>query len=125
MNYESIYFIGIGGIGMSNLARYFLSKGKKVGGYDRTESLLTRSLQEEGAFIHYEDDIHSIPAPFFDKEKTLVVYTPAVPASHSELLYFRENGYVVMKRAQLLGEITGSSDAGSRKWIAMPFWEVF
>lgn len=111
MNYESIYFIGIGGIGMSNLARYFLSKGKRVGGYDRTESLLTRSLQEEGAFIHYEDDIHAIPAPFFDKEKTLVVYTPAVPASHSELLYFRENGYVVMKRAQLLGEITGSSDA--------------
>lgn len=111
MNYESIYFIGIGGIGMSNLARYFLSKRKRVGGYDRTESLLTRSLQEEGAFIHYEDDIHAIPAPFFDKEKTLVVYTPAIPASHSELLYFRENGYVVMKRAQLLGEITGSSDA--------------
>lgn len=111
MNDESIYFIGIGGIGMSNLARYFLSKGKRVGGYDRTESPLTRSLQEEGAFIHYEDDVNSIPAAFFDKEKTLVVYTPAVPASHRELLYFRENGYVVMKRAQLLGEITGTSDA--------------
>ncbi|WP_298649648.1 UDP-N-acetylmuramate--L-alanine ligase [uncultured Proteiniphilum sp.] len=111
MNYESIYFIGIGGIGMSNLARYFLSKGKRVGGYDRTESALTRSLQEEGASIHYQDDTHSIPAAFFDKEKTLVVYTPAVPASHSEFLYFREHGYVVMKRAQLLGEITSTSDA--------------
>ncbi len=111
MDYGSIYFIGIGGIGMSNLARYFLSKGKRVGGYDRTESILTRSLQEEGAFIHYEEDVHSIPAAFFDKDKTLVVYTPAVPASHSELLFFRENGYAVMKRAQLLGEITGTSDA--------------
>lgn len=111
VNMDSIYFIGIGGIGMSNLARYFLSKGNRVGGYDRTESALTRTLQEEGAFIHYEDDIHFIPAPFFDKEKTLVVYTPAVPASHKELLFFREHGYVVMKRAQLLGEITGTSDA--------------
>lgn len=111
MNYESIYFIGIGGIGMSNLARYFLLKGKKVGGYDRVETVLTRSLQKEGAFIHYEDDIHAIPASFFDKEKTLVVYTPAVPASHGELLYFRKNGYMVMKRAQLLGEITNSSNA--------------
>jgi UDP-N-acetylmuramate--alanine ligase len=111
MNNESIYFIGIGGIGMSNLARYFLSKGKRVGGYDRTESALTRSLQEEGAFVHYEDDTASIPAAFFNREKTLVVYTPAVPASHGELLFFRENGYTVMKRAQLLGEITGASDA--------------
>lgn len=111
MRCESIYFIGIGGIGMSNLARYFLSKGKRVGGYDKTESTLTRLLQDEGAFIHYEDDINSIPVPFFNKEETLVVYTPAVPASHTELLYFKENGYVVMKRAQLLGEITASSDA--------------
>jgi UDP-N-acetylmuramate--alanine ligase len=111
MNSDSIYFIGIGGIGMSNLARYFLSKGKRVGGYDRAESALTRSLQEEGAFVHYEDDTASIPAAFFDREKTLVVYTPAVPASHGELLFFRENGYTIMKRAQLLGEITGASDA--------------
>lgn len=111
MDYESIYFVGIGGIGMSNLARYFLLKGKKVGGYDRTETMLTKSLHDEGAFIHYEDDVYSIPAPFLDKGKTLVVYTPAVPASHSELLYFRENGFVVMKRAQLLGEITSNSDA--------------
>lgn len=111
MNYESIYFIGIGGIGMSNLARYFLSKGKRVGGYDRTESALTRTLQEEGAFIHYVDDIHSIPASFFDSKKTLVIYTPAVPPSHSELLFFKEKGHIVMKRAQLLGEITTGSDA--------------
>ncbi|MEA4916520.1 UDP-N-acetylmuramate--L-alanine ligase [Proteiniphilum sp.] len=111
MDYESIYFVGIGGIGMSNLARYFLSRGKRVGGYDRAETALTRLLQDEGAFIHYEDDIHAIPTPFLDHEKTLVVYTPAVPASHGELLYFRENGFVVMKRAQLLGEITVSSDA--------------
>ena len=111
MNYDSIYFIGIGGIGMSNLARYFLSKGKRVGGYDRTESALTRLLQEEGAFIHYADDVHSIPALFFDNEKTLVVYTPAVPASHAELLFFRKHGYRVIKRAQLLGEITAASDA--------------
>lgn len=111
MNYESIYFIGIGGIGMSNLARYFLSKGKRVGGYDRTESALTCALQEEGAFVHYDDDVFAIPTPFLDKDNTLVVYTPAVPTSHSEMLYFRSNGFVVMKRAQLLGEITGSNDA--------------
>lgn len=111
MNYTSIYFIGIGGIGMSSLARYFLIKGMRVGGYDRTESALTRSLQEEGAFVHYEADRSSIPDAFFDKEKTLVVYTPAVPASHSELLWFREQGYTVMKRAQLLGEITTMSNA--------------
>ncbi len=111
MSYESIYFIGIGGIGMSNLARYFLSKGKKVGGYDRAETVLTRALQKEGAFIHYEDQIQSIPDIFLDKEKTLVVYTPAIPASHSELFYFRENGFRVMKRAQLLGEITDTSNA--------------
>ena len=111
MKYNSIYFIGIGGIGMSNLARYFLLKGKKVGGYDHVETPLTRSLQKEGAWIHYEDDIRSVPVPFLDNKKTLVVYTPAVPASHGELLYFRENGYEVMKRARLLGEITDNSDA--------------
>lgn len=111
MSYTSIYFIGIGGIGMSNLARYFLSKGKRVGGYDRTESDLTRSLQEEGALIHYTDDIKAILPEFLDKEKTLVVYTPAVPISHSELRFFLDRGYRVMKRAQLLGEITAMSDA--------------
>jgi UDP-N-acetylmuramate--alanine ligase len=109
--YQNIYFIGIGGIGMSNLARYFLSKGKNVGGYDRTETELTESLRNEGAFVHYEDNIKDIPIEFFNKKMTLVVYTPAVPSSHSELTYFRENNFTLMKRAQVLGEITKSSDA--------------
>ncbi|HBG58707.1 UDP-N-acetylmuramate--L-alanine ligase [Proteiniphilum sp. UBA1028] len=111
MNYENIYFIGIGGIGMSNLARYFLSKRKRVGGYDRAETPLTQTLVEEGAFVHYEDDIQKIPPFFVDKEKTLVVYTPAIPASHGELVFFSERGFTIMKRAQLLGEITKTSDA--------------
>ncbi|MDR0332789.1 MAG: UDP-N-acetylmuramate--L-alanine ligase [Dysgonamonadaceae bacterium] len=109
--YQNIYFIGIGGIGMSNLARYFLSKGKNVGGYDRTETELTESLRNEGAFVHYEDNIKDIPTLFLEKRTTLIVYTPAVPASHSELIYFRENNFTLMKRAQVLGEITKSSNA--------------
>ncbi|MCE5206084.1 MAG: UDP-N-acetylmuramate--L-alanine ligase [Porphyromonadaceae bacterium] len=112
MNYENIYFIGIGGIGMSNLARYFLSKGKKVGGYDRTETPLTQALQKEGAFVHYVDHVQSLPAAFTgNKKKTLVVYTPAVPASLGELVFFNEQGFTIMKRAQVLGEITKTSDA--------------
>ena len=111
MNYELIYFVGIGGIGMSNLARYFMSQGKSVAGYDRVETPLTKTLVAEGAQIHYEDYTKLIPAEFLDKEKTLVVYTPAVPASHSELQYFRQNGFTTMKRAQVLGEITKTSDA--------------
>jgi UDP-N-acetylmuramate--alanine ligase len=109
--YQNIYFIGIGGIGMSNLARYFLSKGKNVGGYDRTKTELTEALHNEGAFVHYEDNINEIPTPFFDKKSTLIVYTPAVPASHSELSHFHKNDFTLMKRAQVLGEITKSSDA--------------
>ena len=109
--YKNIYFIGIGGIGMSNLARYFLLKGADVGGYDRTESELTGTLTKEGALVHYEDNPLLIPAEFKDKTNTLIVYTPAVPATHGELNYFRENGFVVAKRAQLLGEITKQSDA--------------
>ena len=111
MNYELIYFIGIGGIGMSNLARYFIQQGKSVAGYDRMETPLTKALVAEGAQVHYEDYVRLVPAEFLDKEKTLVVYTPAVPASHSELQYFRQNGFTVMKRAQLLGEVTKTSDA--------------
>ena len=109
--YQNVYFIGIGGIGMSNLARYFLSQGKNVGGYDRTKTPLTEALRNEGAFVHYEDSINEIPTPFLEKETTLIVYTPAVPASHSELTYFSENRFMLMKRAQVLGEITKSSDA--------------
>ena len=111
MNYELIYFIGICGIGMSNLARYFMSQGKRVAGYDRVETPLTRALVAEGAHIHYEDNLQFIPDEFLDKDSTLVVYTPAIPASHSELQYFRQNGFTLMKRAQVLGEITKTSDA--------------
>ena len=103
---SNIYFLGIGGIGMSNLARYFLANGKNVGGYDKVESALTKQLQAEGAQIHYEDDVHLIPESFKNNENTLVVYTPAVPSDHSELDFFRRNGFLLMKRAQVLGEIT-------------------
>lgn len=109
--YNNIFFIGIGGIGMSNLARYFLLKGANVAGYDRTESELTRTLVEEGALVHYEDNISLIPVEFTNKNSTLVVYTPAIPSNHKELDYFKENGFTVVKRAQLLGEITKNSDA--------------
>lgn len=111
MDIKNIYFIGIGGIGMSNLARYFLSKNKRVGGYDRTETELTRSLVDEGALIHYEDDVNMIPQEFMIKGETLVVYTPAIPKTHTEYNYFLSSGFKMMKRAQLLGEITKSSDA--------------
>lgn len=109
--YKNLYFIGIGGIGMSNLARYFLLKGANVAGYDRSESELTRTLVEEGALVHYEDNFSLIPVEFTDKNSTLVVYTPAIPSNHKELDYFKENGFTVVKRAQLLGEITKNSDA--------------
>ena len=95
---------------MSNLARYFLLKGANVGGYDRAKTELTGKLTKEGALVHYEDNPLFIPVEFKDKANTLIVYTPAVPATHKELNYFRENGFTVLKRAQLLGEIT-SRDA--------------
>ena len=106
---KSVYFIGAGGIGMSALIRYFLSKGKKVAGYDRTSSELTERLITEGAQIHYEEDIDLIPEECKDKASTLVVYTPAVPQGHAELTYFRENGFNIHKRSQVLGIITRSS----------------
>lgn len=108
-NIKSVYFIGAGGIGMSALVRYFLAKGKRVAGYDRTPSALTTKLIEEGAAIHFEEDDARIPNDFRDKDTTLVVYTPAVPASHKELVYFRAHGFEVMKRSQVLGLITASS----------------
>lgn len=110
-NIKSVYFIGIGGIGMSNLARYFMSKGKSVGGYDRTETLLTKALVKEGADIHYTDAIANIPNRYTEKESTLVVYTPAMPDDSPELNYFRESGFDIHKRAQVLGLITQSSKA--------------
>ena len=105
---KSVYFVGAGGIGMSALLRYFMSKGKNVAGYDRTPSELTAKLTEEGADIHYEESVDLIPAAFRDKETTLVVYTPAVPSDHEELVYFREGGFEIQKRAQVLGLLTRS-----------------
>ena len=103
---KSVYFIGAGGIGMSALVRYFLSKGKKVGGYDRTPSDLTEKLIEEGADIHYEENIEFIPEECKSKDSTLVIFTPAIPQEHKELVYFKENGFEILKRAQVLGMIT-------------------
>ena len=102
----SVYFVGAGGIGMSALIRYYLSQGKRVAGYDRTPSPLTTELNKEGADIHFDEDTALIPAYCRDPETTLVVYTPAVPETHAELAYFRENGFEMMKRARVLGEIT-------------------
>ena len=105
----SVYFIGAGGIGMSALIRYFRAKGKHVTGYDRTPSPLTDQLADEDVAIHFTEDIKLIADDFLDKNKTLVVYTPAVPTTHQELVYFREQGFTIMKRAQALGLITASS----------------
>ena len=105
----SVYFIGAGGIGMSALIRYFHAKGKNVSGYDRTPSPLTDKLADEGVLIHFTEDVSLIPHDFLDKNKTLVVYSPAVPSSHKELVYFREHDFTVMKRAQALGLITAAS----------------
>ena len=105
---KSVYFVGAGGIGMSALVRYFLSLGKTVAGYDRTASELTERLNTEGAAIHYDDNTALIPEACKDKASTLVVYTPAVPQSHSELTWFREQGFEIQKRAQVLGTITRS-----------------
>ena len=106
---KSVYFIGAGGIGMSALMRYFLSKGKKVGGYDRTPSELTKKLIEEGAQIDYEEAPENIPADFLDAESTLIVYTAAMPENHVLLQYFRTHGFTIYKRAQVLGMLTRSS----------------
>lgn len=105
---KSVYFVGAGGIGMSALLRYFLTKGYNVGGYDKTPSELTETLIKEGAQIHYEDSVEAIAPCFKEKDSTLVVYTPAIPEDHSELTFFRENGFDIQKRAQVLGFLTQS-----------------
>lgn len=105
MEFRNIYFLGIGGIGMSALARYFLHEGKWVAGYDRTPSHLTDELAAEGAAIHFEDDVRAIPAEFLDPAETMVVYTPAVPQEHGEFRYFVRNGFRVEKRSQMLGHL--------------------
>lgn len=103
---KAVYFVGAGGIGMSALVRYFLEAGLATGGYDRTATPLTAALIKEGAQIHYEDRPDEIPMVFRDKAHTLVVYTPAIPDSHGELSYFRDNGFEMQKRAQVLGTLT-------------------
>lgn len=110
-DFKSVYFLGIGGIGMSNLARYFMANGKKVAGYDKTETELTQKLAEEGADIHYEDNIKLIPEIFKNKADTLVVFTPALPHDNEEVRFFHDGSYQIMKRAQVLGLITQSSKA--------------
>ena len=108
---KAVYFVGAGGIGMSAIARYFLNKGIVVGGYDKTPSTLTRALEEEGMLIHYDEDVAKIPSECKDKDNTLIIYTPAIPADHKELVYFRENGFEIQKRAQVLGTLTHSHKA--------------
>lgn len=103
---HNVYFIGIGGIGMSALARYFMYLGKNVSGYDKTRTQLTSELENLGIDIHFDDDVSLIDEKYLDKENTLVVITPAVPKNHSEWNYFVENGFEIKKRAEVLGIIT-------------------
>ena len=103
---KAVYFIGAGGIGMSAIARYFMRKGLVVAGYDKTPSALTRQLEKEGMIIHYEENAAEIPHACRDRHSCLVVYTPAVPADHQELQFFRANGFEIEKRAQVLGILT-------------------
>jgi UDP-N-acetylmuramate--alanine ligase len=110
MNKQKIFFAGAGGIGMAALERYYLSKGYRVAGYDRTPSDLTRALQSEGVEITFDDAVEAIPADFRDcPDEVTVVYTPALPADHPQLVYFRANGYEVVKRAVVLGNVTRNS----------------
>ena len=108
-NKKSIYFLGIGGIGMSALARYFISKGYKVAGYDRTRTHITDALTSEGAEIFYDENIELIPQYCLNPDETLVVYTPAIPANHKGFEYFKANNFEIAKRAKILGMITQNS----------------
>ena len=105
---KSVYFVGAGGIGMSAIARYFLHIGVVVAGYDKTPSALTKELEKEGMDIHYEENVALIPAACKYASSTLVIYTPAIPQEHQELVYFHENGFTIEKRAQVLGTLTRS-----------------
>ncbi|MBQ7662091.1 MAG: UDP-N-acetylmuramate--L-alanine ligase [Prevotella sp.] len=103
---KAVYFIGAGGIGMSAIARYFIRRGLVVAGYDKTPSELTRRLEKEGMMIHYEENLEEIPFACKQKNSCLVIYTPAIPADHKELLFFQQNGFEIQKRAQVLGTLT-------------------
>ncbi len=105
-NIANIYFIGVGGIGMSALARYFVQLGKKVGGYDKTPSAITRSLESLGVAVHFTDVLEDIPVLFMNKEDTLVIYTPAIPDSHLGLNYFKNHDFDILKRSEVLGALT-------------------
>jgi UDP-N-acetylmuramate--alanine ligase len=112
-NIEGIYFVGIGGIGMSALALYFEQGGFLIAGYDRSESVITRSLTEKGCIISYEDSLKSLPPLFGEvskKEKVIVAYTPAIPPENHIISFFRKNGYRIYKRSELLGDISSASD---------------
>jgi UDP-N-acetylmuramate--alanine ligase len=108
-DFKRAYFVGVGGIGMSALARYFYSLGWEVAGYDKTPSALTSALEKEGIIIHFEDLGESIPEQFKEKETTLVIYTPAIPKMHKELVYFQSNDFKLFKRSQVLGLLTHNS----------------
>lgn len=103
---KAVYFVGAGGIGMSAIARYFIRKGLVVAGYDKTPSSLTKHLEKEGMIIHYTEDVAQIPVACRNPKNTLVIYTPAIPDDHKELAYFRQNGFDIQKRAQVLGMLT-------------------
>ena len=103
---KAVYFVGAGGIGMSAIARYFIHKGIVVAGYDKTPSELTHQLEREGVILHYKESVEDIPHACRKPESCLVIYTPAIPADHKELVYFRDNGFTIEKRAQVLGTLT-------------------
>ena len=103
---KAVYFVGAGGIGMSSIARYFIKKGLVVAGYDKTPSELTKQLEKEGMLIHYEEDIDAIPHACKYPESTLVIFTPAIPENHKELVFFRNGNFEIEKRAQVLGTLT-------------------
>ena len=103
---KAVYFVGAGGIGMSAIARYFLNKKLVVAGYDKTPSNLTHELEKEGMLIHYEENVDLIPEACKDAKTTLVIFTPAIPAEHKELVFFHENNFTIEKRAQVLGTLT-------------------
>lgn len=104
---KNIYFLGIGGIGMSAIARWFIANGYTLAGYDKTATPLTDALQAEGIAVHFTDNISLIPAEFLSNpSETLIVYTPAIPTNHQEFNYLKDNGFTLMKRSQVLGLLT-------------------
>ena len=105
-NYKHIYFLGIGGIGMSSIALYLLNENKVVGGYDKVKSEITDTLISQGATINFNDEFKIIPKSFLDKENTLIVYTPAIPLSNKQFVFFKKSGFTIIKRSELLGEIS-------------------